>query len=99
MTLDFALVIGAGALALWVYVRVAERGPSRWPMVLGHLALSVVLAYTLVPSLVAALGGVGTAAAGVAAVVGVALPAVAYMFLASLWLLTLLRRLAGQHAR
>jgi hypothetical protein len=99
MALNLALVLGAAALALWVYVRVADRAPSAWRMIIVHLALSVVFSYTLVPTIVAALGDTGSVPAGVVAVVGVALPAVAYMFLASLWLLAVLGRLLGQHAR
>lgn len=98
MTLNVALVLGSAALALWGYVRVADRAPSGgW--VLGHVVLSVVLAYTLVPTAVSALAGLESPAAGVVAIIAVALPGVTYMFLASLWLLAVLGRLLSQHAR
>ena len=99
MTLNVALIVGSAALALWVYVRVAGRAPRAWRSIIGHLALSVVLAYTLVPTAVAALVEIGRPSAGVLAVVAVALPAFAYMFLASLWLLAVLGRLLYGHAR
>ncbi len=99
MALHVALVLGAAALALWTYVRVADRAPSGWWTIVGHVLLSVALAHTLVPTAITALGGLETPAAGVVAVVAVALPGVTYIFLASLWLLAVLGRLLGQHAR
>ena len=99
MTLHVALILAAAALALWTYVRIAGRAPSAWRPIFGHVGLSVVLAYTFVPTVVSALVGTEHAAVGAIAVVGVALPAVTYMFLASLWLLAVLGRVLGQHAR
>lgn len=99
VTLDLSLIVAAAALALWTYVRLAARAPLGWWSIAGHLLLSVVVAYTLVPSAMNVLLGMERTAAGVLAVVGVALPALTYMFLASLWLLAVLGRLLQSYAR
>ena len=99
MTLTIALLLGSAALALWTYVRFVARTPTHWAAVLAHVALSLVALATFAPALMRATLEQGTPGSGVAAFLFVAVPAVSYLFLASLWLLAFAARALGGRAR
>jgi hypothetical protein len=82
-----AIVTASAALALWSYLRWPGAAPSR----LGDAIFRVILAFVLLQVGTFALdaaAGASTAAA-VLAVVGVVAPVLAFMFLASLWIMKL----------
>ena len=91
----FVLAIGAALLALWVYVRFPSGASMSWGRVLLHLALAIVVLEALMPGAMSAALGVGTSAGILLAIIGVALPALTYLFLSSLWLLRLAQGLLG----
>jgi hypothetical protein len=90
-------LIGSAALALWAHVRLGGRAPRDWPIVFVHLGASLFVMYVAVPHGMLALLEVGSTAAGVAAVVAVAVPGLTYLFLASLWVVALTGRLLLRH--
>ena len=94
-TFLFVLAIGAALLALWVYARFPKLAATSWGRVLLHLALAIVVLQALMPGAMSAAFGIGTSAGIVLAVVGVALPALTYLFLSSLLLLRLAQGLLG----
>ena len=94
-TFLFVLAIGSALLALWVYVRFPSLATMSWGRVLLHLALAIVLLEALMPGAMTAAFGVGTSAGILLAIIGVALPALTYLFLSSLWLLRLAQGLLG----
>jgi hypothetical protein len=69
------LALGAGALALWIQVRFPRLAPSDWRVVFAHLLASVLVIEN------------ENAGTFTLAAVGIALPAITYLFLSSLWLL------------
>ena len=95
MTLKVALLLGSAGLALWTYARFVTRTPSDWRLVLAHLVASVIVLMALAPAAMRAALEQPLPASGVVAVVAIALPALTYMFLASLWLLALTGRALG----
>jgi hypothetical protein len=95
MTLKVALVLGSAGLALWTYARFVARTPSHWGLVLAHLVVSATVLMALAPAAMRVALEQPLPASGVFAVVAIALPALTYMFLASLWLLALTGRLLG----
>jgi hypothetical protein len=87
------LALGAGALALWVEVRFPKLGPSDWRRVFAHLVASaLVVQFPMVTGMQLLLANDGASWFALASV-GVALPAITYLFLSSLWLLRLAQRL------
>ena len=82
-----AIVTASALLALWCYLRWPRAAPSK----LGDAIFRVILAFALLQvgtfALDAAAGASTTAA--VLAVVGVVAPVLAFMFLASLWIMKL----------
>jgi hypothetical protein len=81
------LALGAGALALWVQVRFPRLAPSDWRAVFGHLLASVlVIEFPMVRVMQMVLENENSGTFTLAAV-GIALPAITYLFLSSLWLL------------
>jgi hypothetical protein len=99
MTLTIALVLGSAALALWTYVRLVGRTPTHWIAIVAHLAGSFVVLAALAPALMRATLEQEAPASGIAAVLFVALPAISYLFLASLWLLAFAARALGGGVR
>ena len=82
-----AIVTASAALALWSYLRWPGAAPSKF----GDAVLRVIGAFVLLQvgsfALDAAVGA--SPAAAVLAVVGVVAPVLAFMFLASLWIMKL----------
>ena len=79
-------VVGSGALAVWLAVRVPQIAPHSLRAAGGHVCAALVLGSLLSPALRLVPGQPGTASVLVA-LFGVALPALTYMLLAGLWLL------------
>jgi hypothetical protein len=91
------LLVGASALAVWTYVRFPRLAPVTFTWAVVHLVLSGIAAQVALPFAVGSLGPVETKLSALA-VVGLSLPALTYLMLASLWLLTLARRMLGGYA-
>jgi hypothetical protein len=89
-TLAVSLFLGAAALALWSDVRLGERGPTSFLHILIHaLAAFMVLRFARGAVVLAAESGETSRV--MFALLGVLLPALVYVFLASLWVLKTVR--------
>jgi hypothetical protein len=89
-------VLGAGALAAWITVRLPRLAPQSFRGGGVHLAASFVLGAFLGP-LVRAVPGLPAELSLLAALFLVALPALTYMLLVGMWLIQL--AVAGAPAR
>jgi hypothetical protein len=84
------LALGACALAVWIQARFPNVGPDGFRRVFVHiLAAALVIQFPLADAMrfVLSTGGFTLAA------IGIALPALTYLFLSSLWLLREAQRL------
>ena len=88
-----SLAAGAATLAMWVEVRFPSLSPSDWRRVFLHLVAAVAVIYVVVPELGGAVRESGAPAAQPLTALVVALPAITYLFLASLWILKLAQRM------
>ncbi len=95
MELKIALLLGSAGLALWTYARFAARTPTDWRLVLAHIAASALVLNAVMPAGLRAVVDAPAPASAVIGVVGVALPALSYAFLAALWLLAFAHRALG----
>ena len=89
-TFLLALIVGAAVLALWVDVRLGERSPHSLLMVLLHGGASLAVIHfmgSLAPQVISPESQLRT----MVALFAIVLPAWMYGFLASLWVLKLLR--------
>lgn len=85
--------LGAGAIALWTYVRIGSGrlAPGNVRHALIHVGVSLVIGQLLVPPLMkVALGGESVPLT-LFAVFGIAFPALVYCLLASIWMITMLQ--------
>jgi hypothetical protein len=82
-----ALFAGAAVLATWCYVRFEGRGPRSISGVLLH----AVVAWGVLRAACAVLGFTAEPGTTALALFVIMLPALVYVFLASLWVLTMLR--------
>jgi hypothetical protein len=95
MSTGFVLLcvgLGAGAIALWVHVRL-ESGPlapSSLRTALLHVGVAVVVGQLAVPLLMKLLVGVSPVV-NLAAIFLIAFPALIYCLLASIWMITMLQ--------
>lgn len=87
------LALGAGVLALWLDVRFPRRVDRSWKVVFCHLIAAGLVIHLLMPEAGEIVRDSGTAASYPLAAVGVALPSLTYLFLASLWVLKLAQRM------
>ena len=89
-TFVLILAVGAAVLALWIVARLPQFGPRdlRWALL--HILLSIAVGYLIAPLIrgITAIGVPGSAYVGTFAF---ALPALTYMFLATAWLLRVMR--------
>jgi hypothetical protein len=81
-------VLGAGALATWVAMRLPRLAPPSMGWAWGHLVAAMVVGGLLGPVL-HAVPGLPSAVSLYAALFGIALPALTYMLLAGMWLVQL----------
>jgi hypothetical protein len=79
-------VVGSGALAVWVALRVPQIAPHSLRSAGVHVCAALLLGCVLSPALKLIPGQPGTTSVLVA-LFGIALPALTYMLLAGLWLL------------
>jgi hypothetical protein len=87
------LALGAGAIAVWIDVRFPSLFAPDWRVVFGHLLASGAVVWLAMPWGVETVIGSGVVLAYPAAAISVALPALMYMLLASLWVLKLAQRM------
>jgi hypothetical protein len=85
-----AILIGAAGLALWVDVRLGDRGPHTLMKVVTHGA-GAFIAVRLMAFLAPAVIHHGSVALTMLALFGLVLPGWIYAFLASLWAMKLVR--------
>jgi uncharacterized membrane protein len=79
--------LGAAALALWALVRLPGFAPSSIRGALLHVGASLVFMHLAVPFGITYAADRGTTLAVLAGVLGAALPALTYVFVATLWAL------------
>ena len=91
------MLVGASALAVWTHLRFPKIAPLTFTWAVVHLVLSGVAAQFALPFALGSLGPVESRLSALA-VVGLSLPALTYLMLASLWLLSLARRMLGGYA-
>jgi hypothetical protein len=86
------LGLGAGAIAIWTYVRLGSGrlAPANIRAALIHVGVSLVVGQLLVPPLVAVISGESVPLTLIA-VFGIAFPALVYCLLASLWIIRILQ--------
>jgi hypothetical protein len=89
-TFVMILCCGAAALALWVVVRLPQLGPRDLRRALLHILLSIAVGYVTAPA-IGAVAAVGVPGAQYVGTFAVALPALTYMFLATAWLMRVMR--------
>jgi hypothetical protein len=81
-------VLGAGALAVWVALRLPRLAPPSMRWAGAHLVAAMVVGGLLGPAL-HAVPGLPSAVSLYAALFGIALPALTYMLLTGMWLVQL----------
>ena len=93
------LGIGAGAIALWVYVRIGSGrlAPDDIRGALIHVGVSLVLGQLAVPLLVKLFVAAHSVPLTLFAVFGIAFPALVYCLLASLWIIRILQGSVRHH--
>jgi hypothetical protein len=95
MSTGFVLLcvaLGAGAIALWVHVRVGSGrlAPANLRAALMHVGASLVIGQLAVPLLMKLLVG-GSPVLNLVAIFLIAFPALIYCLLASIWMITMLQ--------
>jgi hypothetical protein len=95
MSTGFVLLcvaLGAGAIALWVHVRIGSGplAPQNLRTALLHVGASLVVGQLAVPLLMKLLVG-GSPLLNVVAIFLIAFPALIYCLLASIWMITMLQ--------
>jgi hypothetical protein len=91
------LGLGAGAIALWAYVRIGSGrlAPGDLRTALIHAGVSLVLGQLAVPVLVKLIVAAESVPLTLFAVFGIAFPALVYCLLASLWIIRILQGSLG----
>ena len=92
-TFVIALTLGAALLALWAGVRFPRMGPDTLSGAMLQVALALVAGWFLVPAAMSTVVGWGEPAGPILAVLLFALPALTYLFLASLWAMRVLQQM------
>ena len=90
MVLLVSFALGAAALALWIQTRFPKLAPENMARTLIHVGVSIVVAQLIVPLLGGAVEDGGIAGLFTLLFL-IALPALVYCFLASIWALLLLQ--------
>ena len=90
MTLLLAFAFGAAVLALWIQTRFPKLAPGSIVRTLIHVGISIVVAHLVVPLLADPIASGGIPGLFVLLFL-LALPALIYCFLASIWALMLLQ--------
>jgi hypothetical protein len=98
-TFIIVMTLGAAALALWAGVRFPRMGPSTLAGALVQVALALAAGWFLVPAGISSVIRWDETAGPVLAVLLFALPALTYLFLASLWAMRVLQEMMGRARR
>jgi hypothetical protein len=88
-------LLGAGALAVWSYVRWPGLMPSKLTRILVHVVVAI-LASHLGRQAIDVLASLNSVGYSLAAVFGIALPLLTYNLLVALWVLALLAALRSR---
>jgi hypothetical protein len=81
------LAVGAALLAMWVEARFPSLGPTEWRRIAAHLVGAFLVIHLGMPWLGEVVRSSGVPAPAPVTALAVALPAITYLFLASLWIL------------
>ena len=92
-TFIIVMTLGAAALALWAGVRFPRMGPSTLAGALVQVALALAAGWFLVPAGISSVIRWNETTGPVLAVLLFALPALTYLFLASLWAMRVLQEM------
>ena len=87
--------VGSAGIAWWIDTRFPALGPESLRAAVIHVGVSVVVAQLIVPAGLHFIVGYGSQPITLAAVFGIALPALTYSFLAAIWVLKLVRGMLG----
>ncbi len=88
-TFLLVFVVGSATLAIWVAACLPRLAPRSLRVAAVHLGAALLLSFVLAPAL-RLVPGLPSRLSVLAALFGVALPALTYMLLAGLWLLKLM---------
>jgi hypothetical protein len=80
------LCLGAAVLAMWIVARLPKIGPANLPRAMIHVMAAVAVGAVTGP-LMQSISGLSLPGAAYVLTFGIALPALTYMFLATVWLL------------
>ena len=80
------LCLGAALLAMWIVARLPKIGPASLPRALAHVLAAVLLGLVTGPAM-RELASLPLPGSSFVITFGIALPALTYMFLATVWLL------------
>ena len=78
---------GASMIAIWARTRLAGRSPESLRGALVHSGIALIVCQLISPALSSLLTGTGHPQLRLVAVIGVALPALCYALLATIWLI------------
>jgi hypothetical protein len=98
-TFIVVMTLGAAALALWAGVRFPRMGPDTLTGALIQVALALGAGWFLVPAGMTSVIGWDETMGPVLAVLLFALPALTYLFLASLWAMRVLQQMMSSARR
>lgn len=90
--------VGAGAIALWIDVRFPQLAPREVSKVVLHAAASLAVGYAVGP-MVETVAASGDPRFSLAAVFGLAFPAIVYCLLAGIWVIRLAQQMLSGHLR
>ena len=92
-TFVIAMTLAAALLALWAGMRFPRMGPDTLGGALLQVALALVAGWFLVPAAMSTVVGWAEPTGPILAVLLFALPALTYLFLASLWAMRVLQQM------
>jgi hypothetical protein len=93
------MTLGAAALALWTGVRFPRMGPDTLAGALIQVAVALAAGWFLVPAAISSVVRWDETAGPLIAVLLFALPALTYLFLASLWAMRVLQQMMSSARR
>jgi hypothetical protein len=93
------VALGAGAIALWIYVRVGSGrlAPGNLRVALIHVGASIVVGQLAVPVLMKVIIAGDSPLLTLFAIFGIAFPALVYCLLSSIWMIRMLQGSLPHH--
>jgi hypothetical protein len=93
------VALGAGAIALWVYVRIGSGrlAPGNLRIALIHVGASIVVGQLAVPVLMKVILAGDSPFLTLFAIFGIAFPALVYCLLSSIWMIRMLQSSLPHH--